>query len=1452
MTAFTERDRAKRAKQFARYKQKSVSKNVSATSPVRGVNSSASNLDPPVETVDNRDDDEQLTSVAISASDSAPRDTAIAEDYPKPSSCRVAMAKKKLAASRKATSPMKTTVNKSNPIMQTKGDTDEEVKNPGNTSLVSARRAQLERQVVKEPEPEPVTPPRNVSKRAEMARRLAASRAAAAVAEPTTKKLGNEVLKGSALNTYAGSRANDATLVKAKYSSNSSTEPMNRIRANKPSDAPLVKPEPSMSSRTKSMERFNANKTGANRFNELARLRASSPALSAALAKPVVTQPKTNLPVEVENYDSDHDASTGLDDESTGFNGADLARTAVLERREQYRRMKEGFLTDISPEQFNHSFSNHLVHHPEQRRNEQEELPVSSRDHSGQSFANNVVSMSGGDSVSDPPLPNMCLSSSRESDASNPPLNDKFNQAIQPPPPPPLPAKDCVKEAGHPPKNESMKVNQEFKEGIGFSQEDFSNASWGLGPAFSNEIVANGEADWSCPVNCSSEQKGSSDWADFDAPAKRPHEAEENVTDEDEDKENVTTVAVSQQEDLHVEPSATESVHYVDFGVGRSRGGSVDCNSVIDEEEEQLDKSIMSEETTASATEFDPLSMFGGSGEESKEMKPNDDDNARSSVSWATPKDVTQQKGTAAVSVDQTQTVSSSSQQEVTVKAEDETNSISFPSLNSGSLMKPPKPAQQVPNHSTKAPPPPPPVKNATKPIPDSPSGTESLESWWQSRYASSQNNDINAAVQEALLNETSSVSKKSQADSSKNISGVSTLSSNLTPVRDTEQVQACVIEEESCSIFSGIEEESVSLQSHKDTSGYAAALAQNILGPKHNSIDSNETEDIFSGMSVSNTKDHQAVGVVMKSAVDGMSTGFTINRANAESQSMMLGNGTRHVPMTSLVDGMSTTTFSSPILQTANAASQSMFMQNERTIPESREALSVDVSENNYGVIELKNNERSSPANSYTSDITSSVIFSGRDPPRRFAHNRSESYHQKILESNESQETGSRHSGDNRKEPSKMEQVAEVEVDQMNTANRGVSLMARSTSDSSSDHSSLQLSKRPEVNSGLSGLRDQAKAAILSRFSGSCAVLNASSFAMCSNIPDSLSSYSGQAKCSREMSSSEGDTPSDSYDDESYHGSRHSKEESENENHAPQPPLTPHSIKLRECSNVTGAGGVEVLPSEVVGGETELPVYKSTSEAQKEAHEALLLYAYTALAVPPPITFVEKGEGAETDPIIYPSIDGGVKEMGIMMERFQKEGISVLKLNRQNQWQSRILTVTKDVNVFLETNDARFKGIDSCPKGLLWMKKFNDSERSASSIIGKKAKGGLFFSTIESISVTKGKHSLSKKQQKGEFKDSFTLVLHANDNGTRKDINFRVAKKDDLILLSSGLQAVIDRMKNEEQLKQKSCKLTVDTKRSGVDTARPSGPGSPVLSPTKPFAMKAVANPISDDRWEV
>lgn len=272
---------------------------------------------------------------------------------------------------------------------------------------------------------------------------------------------------------------------------------------------------------------------------------------------------------------------------------------------------------------------------------------------------------------------------------------------------------------------------------------------------------------------------------------------------------------------------------------------------------------------------------------------------------------------------------------------------------------------------------------------------------------------------------------------------------------------------------------------------------------------------------------------------------------------------------------------------------------------------------------------------------------------------------------------------------------------------------------------------------------------------------------------------------------------------------------------------FSPHSMKLRESSYVKG--GVEVLSSEVAATQSSKglqPIHKSANEAQNQAHEILLRYAYTALSVPPPKTLVEKGEGSDTIPVIYPSIDGGVTEMLVLTEILKKGGLSVLKLNRLNQWQARILTVTKEVHVFKNSDDARFKGIDFYPKGLLWMKKFNDSERTLSSI-GKKAKGGLFLNTIESVSVKKDKHHLSKKQQKGEFKDSFTFILHLNDGESKKDVSFRIAKKDDVVLLSLGFQAVIDRIKNEGQLKVKVKSLVGNKK-------------------------KAVANPVSDDRWEV
>ena len=184
-----------------------------------------------------------------------------------------------------------------------------------------------------------------------------------------------------------------------------------------------------------------------------------------------------------------------------------------------------------------------------------------------------------------------------------------------------------------------------------------------------------------------------------------------------------------------------------------------------------------------------------------------------------------------------------------------------------------------------------------------------------------------------------------------------------------------------------------------------------------------------------------------------------------------------------------------------------------------------------------------------------------------------------------------------------------------------------------------------------------------------------------------------------------------------------------------------------------------------------------------------------------------------------------------------------VMKLNRERKWQSKFLTITKEVVWFKKSDDIRYNKIDCCPQGLLWVKKFNghNSEHSVDAI-GNSGKGGIMFSSVKSVSVTTDNFTLSKKQKKGMFKDSFTFVLHTEIQGKKRDILFRCGNKDDICTLSSGFQAIIDRINNETVVVPKPLKSQLDKLPMTEDQAI-----SPVAI-TKPFSPK----PTYDDRWEV
>ena len=258
----------------------------------------------------------------------------------------------------------------------------------------------------------------------------------------------------------------------------------------------------------------------------------------------------------------------------------------------------------------------------------------------------------------------------------------------------------------------------------------------------------------------------------------------------------------------------------------------------------------------------------------------------------------------------------------------------------------------------------------------------------------------------------------------------------------------------------------------------------------------------------------------------------------------------------------------------------------------------------------------------------------------------------------------------------------------------------------------------------------------------------------------------------------------------------------------------------------------------------------KSLHEEQSRAYEKLLFYAYTAMTVPLPSEFVEKSEELDPAGVAFPPVlsprgaELRCEAMKLLLTRLGEHGIEVLKLNRERKWQSRFLTITKEVVWFKKSDDIRYNKIDCCPQGLLWVKKFNghNSEHSVEAV-GKTGKGGILFTSIRSVSVTTDNFSLSKKQKRGKFKESFTLVLHADFDGKKRDILFRCSNKDDIYTLSSGFQAIIDRIKNETLVVPKPLTSQLDKLPMTEDQMV-----SPVAV-AKPFSPKAAG---SDDRWEV
>jgi len=570
--------------------------------------------------------------------------------------------------------------------------------------------------------------------------------------------------------------------------------------------------------------------------------------------------------------------------------------------------------------------------------------------------------------------------------------------------------------------------------------------------------------------------------------------AEVENFDNREDDGTANEGIASKRKQSGADQSECGSAVYEGFGTALSVESSDDDD---EEEDESVDDDIEmnrsnDSDTQASATEFDPQSMFG----EDEDNEEEEEDDVLS------PEKIEDD----VFPLDKSATGSQS-------KPSDDSKSISFQSLNSGSQIK----------YTTQ---PPVPVSSSSKaPVPDSPAGTESLESWWQSRYASTQHQDINSAVQDALSKRVTD-SEPSDETSSPEVSVVSSPKLSV-DVEETPQVMSNSEHRRSKSesssksrqkkheplspaestgedsIFSGLSVDDCTSLPKQATKQHTRVASQTLP------VNSTETEDIFAGVSASHSRQLSGVSAkhsrqlsnsriqesntaAMKSLFDGAST---------VADSAVLGLSGRQSRMTLTANKVEDCKIEKSI---ATSKIDDKKKESSPAVVKKEPNEVLFMPDADYGIIDLKNSE-TSPANS---DITSSVIdyeFSrkssnkkkndalddGGDEVKKLSAIKSADDYSSQEEANDYEEEE-----DVDMMNPKSEDMSQSKQDYSKSFSRGVSAMSASRGVSTDDDDGV--TSYPSNSSSTLGETNHKStvSALLSQFG--CGTFAASSFAFC------------------------------------------------------------------------------------------------------------------------------------------------------------------------------------------------------------------------------------------------------------------------------------------------------------------------------------------------------------------
>lgn len=193
--------------------------------------------------------------------------------------------------------------------------------------------------------------------------------------------------------------------------------------------------------------------------------------------------------------------------------------------------------------------------------------------------------------------------------------------------------------------------------------------------------------------------------------------------------------------------------------------------------------------------------------------------------------------------------------------------------------------------------------------------------------------------------------------------------------------------------------------------------------------------------------------------------------------------------------------------------------------------------------------------------------------------------------------------------------------------------------------------------------------------------------------------------------------------------------------------------------------------------------------ERRSRAHENLLLHAYTALSIPPRSVPIEKE-------MITTKISNGMDSRQ-MLEKFCTQikisPLEVFKLNRENKWQTRFLTTSKEGSWLKNGNGIKQEDAPFCPSGILWAKKLNKNHEYSISTIDNQGKGGGIFAQLARFSIRNEilqQYPLTRKQS-AKFRECVIICLYF-DGEHDFSVTFACSKSSAEVI-TTGCSAIID-----------------------------------------------------------